>query len=264
MQRGAVKWLVIGWIMVAQGTLATWDATHPLATSTLVYSAELIGGDLAVSALGIAPLTCSGDFDLTAEIPNPMTTAIDAAYVVLIARSTNSNPSIGLTFDGAGMGNQTPRDVDQTSGVAYELTYLWNVETEVTDPGVTSYHFQLSNCSALTNVFGIALIVVISDSSAADAHLITINVGCEAVWNIWMTVPYAVAQFDADLMSGTDYRVELMGSLGDINSNEYLDFESVPIVNAGDIFNAANGSSCTWFTSGEFSYSGGSGVQTLN
>ncbi len=111
------------------------SADHPLNQS--IYSEELIGGDLAVSALGLygsGSPNCSGNFDLTGEIADPAHTTIDAAFVVLISRTIASGLlDVTLTFDGSSAGTQDYQFADvHTSG--YYKTHIWDVSAAVTDP----------------------------------------------------------------------------------------------------------------------------------
>ena len=241
------------------------DADNPLVYP--LYSQELIGGDVAVSALGLfgtGGKTCSGNFDLTGEIPYPARTTIDAAYVVLISRTKNEGPvNIDLSFD-SNPAMQQDQQFEDVHLQNYYKTYLWDVSHLVTDPTQTNYSFILSPCdsNSFIHTYGIALVAVISDSGQSFARRISIVAGMEFLWDEWMT-DRGEAHFDETLPSGNDYQLQVfVGNDQPGADNESLAFENVDPVGSGQIFTAANGDYCTWYRSSQFSYSGGTGIQS--
>ena len=102
------------------------DASEDKPLVQSIYSEELVGGDLAVSALGLDFLNCSGNFDLTGEIMDPAHTAIDAAFVVLISRTPNDNPvNLDLSLNSTSTGFQDYQFADSHTTTGYYKTHIW-------------------------------------------------------------------------------------------------------------------------------------------
>ncbi|MBN1879221.1 hypothetical protein JW823_03845 [bacterium] len=262
MHRWVLKVLFIGVFGLVSRAGADYLADRPLNQS--IYSEELIGGDLAVSALGLNVVNCSGNFDLTGEISDPAHTTFDAAFVVLISRTQDDIESLDvtLTFNTHSEGYQDYQfDDERVPSLLYFKTHVWELSlSHLGTPYQTSYSFSFDQCSAFIETYGIALIIIYSETDQTFARRISISTGCEWI-NNWTAVNTS-ARFNETLISGNDYRLSLFVGRDDPGDhNEDLSFETVPIVTNGAIFNASNGDYCTWYESPDFSYSGGTGYQ---